>query len=124
VWPAWMLRGFHGDVYLLRGDAVSVYEVTLNDCLHPVAPPETVLRISCVEQTAFVSIATYTENAKSRTIKEIAEIAVSLPALRQALQLLSDDGFREGMRPPIADNTHGEKEAYLRMGPVRGTVPL
>jgi hypothetical protein len=81
------------------GRAVSVHEINLSDPTDKAMPPERVLNLSAVGDLAFVSICTYGGgNPETKTTVE-SEMAVSLPALKQAIALLSDDGNRERLRP-------------------------
>lgn len=85
---------------------MSVHEINLSDPTDQAHPPEKVLNLSAVGDLAFVSVCTYDDGNPETTTTVEREICVSLPALRQAVQLLSDDGNRERLRP--ADD-RGEK---------------
>jgi hypothetical protein len=75
-----------------------IHHISLNDCLEPSSPPEKVLTLGVVDDTAFVYINAVTgDRAETQTVK--AEIAVSLASLREALALLSNDRSRESLRP-------------------------
>jgi hypothetical protein len=77
-----------------------IHHISLNDCLEGTAPPEKVLTLGVVDDTAFVYINTVTsqgDKAETQTVK--VEIAVSLASLREALALLSNDRSREDLRP-------------------------
>lgn len=76
-----------------------IHHLSLNDCLNPASPPERVLTLGVVDDTAFVYISTVTsqgDKQETQTVK--AEIAVSLASLREALTLLSNDRSREDLR--------------------------
>lgn len=93
---------------------MAVYQISLKDCLHPTAPPEQVLTLSVVDDTAFIYINKVTEDGKSSKQTEIADIAVSLASLREALDLLANDRSREDARPlDPPDNEHRERAARL-----------
>lgn len=77
---------------------MSVYDITLADPTQPERPAERLLRVCAVGDLVFVSIDTCDDGNPTLTLTTQEEITVSLPALRQALQLLSDDGHREGLR--------------------------
>jgi hypothetical protein len=96
---------------------MSVQNVIISDCLERVAPPEQVLRIGAVEDTAFVYIEKYDEDAKGTKTTIIAQIAVSLPALREALQLLRNDTEREDLRAKDKDGS-----LTTRIGGIRHAV--
>lgn len=98
---------------------MSVYEITLVDPTAPGRPAERVLRITAVDQMVFLSIDKYQEGVPTTTLTTEAEIAVSLPGLREALDLLSHDGFREDLR----DRDQSGLKANLK-GVRLGTVPL
>lgn len=76
-----------------------IHHVSLNDCLDPAAPPEKLLTIGVVDDTAFVYInSVTTQGDKRETQTVVAEISVSLASLREALALLSNDRNREDLR--------------------------
>lgn len=78
---------------------MTVHHVSLNDCLEGTSPPEKVLTLGVVDDTAFVYINSVTgqgDKAEKQTVT--AEIAVSLPSLREALALLANDRIREDLR--------------------------
>lgn len=78
---------------------MTVHHVSLNDCLEGTAPPEKLLTIGVVDDTAFVYINRVTSQGdKQETQTVTAEIAVSLASLREALELLSNDRSREDLR--------------------------
>jgi hypothetical protein len=77
---------------------MSVYEITLIDPTDPGRPAERVLRITAVDQMVFLHIDKYEEGVPTTTLTTQEEIAVSLPGLRQALELLTEDGLREDAR--------------------------
>lgn len=77
-----------------------IHHISLNDCLEPSSPPEKVLTLGVVDDTAFVYINAVTgQGNKVETQTVTAEIAVSLASLREALALLSNDRSRESLRP-------------------------
>lgn len=78
---------------------MTVHHVSLNDCLEGTSPPEKVLTLGVVDDTAFVYINAVTgQGDKTETQAVTAEIAVSLASLREALALLSNDRSREDLR--------------------------
>ncbi|MFD9444980.1 hypothetical protein [Streptomyces sp. NPDC060001] len=78
---------------------MTVHHISLNDCLDGTSPPEKVLTLGVVDDTAFVYInAVTSEGDKAETQTVTAEIAVSLASLREALALLSNDRSREDLR--------------------------
>ena len=77
---------------------MSVFGITLTDPTENVAPPERLLRVTAVEDLVFVSVEKYDETHGTTTTETVAEIAVSLPALLEAVQLLSHDRDREAVR--------------------------
>jgi hypothetical protein len=95
---------------------MSVYEITLIDPTGPGRPAERVLRITSVDEMVFLSIDEYDEGNPTITLTKKEEIAVSLPGLREALDLLARDGHREDMRER---DQHGPK---ARIGGYRATV--
>lgn len=91
---------------------MTVHQISLNDCLTPSSPPEKVLSLSVVEDTAFVSInACSGQGDKIETQTVTADIAVSLASLREALALLGNDRARESLRQP--DGDHGDRASGL-----------
>lgn len=98
---------------------MSVYDITLTDPTEPGRPATYVLHVTAVDQMVFVSICDYDEGNPETKMVAKASIGVSLPALRDALNLLSSDGFREDMRER---DQHGPRS---RIGGHRvGSVPL
>jgi hypothetical protein len=82
---------------------VTVHHISLNDCLEGTSPPEKVLTLGVVDDTAFVYINAVTgQGDKAETQTVTAEIAVSLASLREALALLANDRSREDLRPSDA----------------------
>ena len=78
---------------------MTVHHISLNDCLEGTSPPEKVLTLGVVDDTAFVYINAVTgQGDKQETQTVTAEIAVSLASLREALALLSNDRSREDLR--------------------------
>jgi hypothetical protein len=78
---------------------MTIHHISLNDCLEGTSPPEKVLTLGVVDDTAFVYINTVTgQGDKAETQTVTAEIAVSLASLREALALLSNDRSREDLR--------------------------
>lgn len=77
---------------------MAVHHVSLAECLEKVSPPEKVLTVGVVDDTAFLYINAVTQDAKSETQTVTAEIAVSLASLREALVLLGNDRSREDLR--------------------------
>lgn len=96
---------------------MSIYEITLQDPTGQVAPPEHILHLASVDDLVFVTIAKYDEGSTKRTHETVADITVSLPALREAIELLSHDRDREAAR--LVDRS-GERTA--RIGGTRYTV--
>ena len=92
-----------------------IYEITLADPAEPMAPPETVLRVSAVEDLAFVAILKLKDDREG-THKILAEMTVSLPALREALDLLRHDVDRENCRPKDGPKTYAAKLDGIRFG--------
>lgn len=91
---------------------MAVHHISLNDCLNPSSPPEKVLTLSAVDDTAFVYINSVTgEGDRAETQTVTAEIAVSLASLREALHLLTNDRDREQLRPKTTE--HGDRDARL-----------
>jgi hypothetical protein len=79
---------------------MTVHHISLNDCLEGAAPPVKLLTLGVVDDTAFVYINAVTgQGDKAETQTVTAEIAVSLPSLREALALLANDRSREDLRP-------------------------
>lgn len=85
---------------------MSVHEINLSDPTDKQHPPEKVLNLSAVGDLAFVSVCTYADGNPETVTTVEREITVSLPALRQAVELLSNDGNRERLRP---EDARGEK---------------
>lgn len=103
---------------------MAVYQISLKDCLNPMAPPDKVLTVSAVDDTAFLYINKVSEDGTSSTQKEKAEIAVSIASLREALELLANDVARENLRPlDPPGNEQGDHAARLE-GPRYGWVKL
>ena len=97
-----------------------IHEITLADPSEPMAPPEKVLCVSAVEDLAFIDIKTVDGDGKSETFTTVASITVSLPALREALDLLRHDVDREHQRPKDGTNTYSARID----GPRFGVMPL
>ncbi|WP_042400049.1 hypothetical protein [Streptacidiphilus carbonis] len=101
---------------------MAVFQISLADCLDGARPPDQILTLAVVDDTVFVAVEKYTEvDAKESRQKEKAMIAVSLPSLREALELLANDRSREDLRP--VDGEHGDMGARLK-GPRAGWVKL
>ncbi len=94
---------------------MAVHQIMLADCLDGAKPPARVLTISVIGDTAFLAIEQYAETGNSSTTtKEVADVSVSLPSLREALELLNNDRAREDLRPlDPPDNERGERSATL-----------
>jgi hypothetical protein len=90
---------------------MSIHEINLSNPTDQSYPPDRVLNVSAVGDLAFVNICTYDDGNPETTTTVQQQITVSLPALRQAIELLSDDGNRERLRPSDA---RGEKMPDLR----------
>jgi hypothetical protein len=97
---------------------MTIHQISLNDCLDGTAPPEQILTVSSLDDTAFVRICKVDEDSRTEKHTEIAEITVSLPSLIEALCLLAADGDREELRP--LDHTGHSRET--RLAGVRRTV--
>lgn len=93
-----------------------IHQISLNECLEPHAPPKQVLAVSALDDTAFVRICTVDQDSRQETLKEIAEISVSLPSLIEAVTLLAADVERENLRP--LDHTGKSRETRLAGGRV------
>lgn len=78
---------------------MSVYEVALADPTHLSRPAVELLRISAVGDLAFVAVCKHDEGNPESKDTVVAEMTVSLPALREAVELLSHDRDRESLRP-------------------------
>lgn len=93
---------------------MAVHQIMLADCLDGARPPERVLTVSVVGDTAFLSIEKYTEGGDTTKTKKTADISVSLASLRDALVLLGEDRDREDLRPlDPPGNNEGEHGATL-----------
>jgi hypothetical protein len=93
---------------------MAVHQIMLADCLDGAKPPARVLTVSVVGDTAFLAVEDYADGGGSTTTKEVAQISVSLPSLRDALDLLADDRSREDLRPlDPPGNDRGEYAATL-----------
>ena len=90
---------------------MAVHHISLNDCLEPSSPPEKVLTLGVVDDTAFVYINAVRSEGSAETQTVTAEIAVSLQSLREALALLADDRTREALRP--SDDSAGGRAARV-----------
>lgn len=90
---------------------MSVYQISLADCLNPgTSPPSQVLTLAVIDDTVFLQIDKLSGSGDTETHKTKVEITVSLPSLRQALELLADDSAREAARPlDPPDNEHGDR---------------
>lgn len=89
-----------------------INRISLAECLYQVSPPAKVLDVSVVDDTAFVRVCEASETHDSETRREVASVAVSLPSLIEALNLLALDAERERLRP--CDNpATGSHEARL-----------
>lgn len=78
---------------------MAVHQIMLADCLDGARPPDRVLTLSVVGDTAFLAIEKYAEGSGTTKTKEIVDISVSMPSLREALELLANDREREDLRP-------------------------
>lgn len=96
-----------------------IYEVSLYDPTDKLSPPDRLLRISAVADLAFISIDDYESGNPDCKTHAVAQIAVSLPALRQALQLMRDDIEREAARE---SDEHGKRPELT--GARHSVVPL
>jgi hypothetical protein len=85
-----------------------IHEISLAECLEPCAPPDRVLRVSALDDVAFVRISEVKQDSHSETHTETAEISVSLPSLLEALALLAADVERENLRPLDRDGKSRE----------------
>jgi hypothetical protein len=99
-----------------------IHDITLADPLDPMSPPETVLRLSAVGDALWVSIQKHDNDAKTDTFTTVAEQCVSLPAIREALDLIRHDIDRENQRP-LERPGHNEREATIP-GDRFGVMPL
>ena len=97
-----------------------IHEITLVDPTEPVSPPERILRISAVEDLAFIDIGRSEGDGKTETLEIVASMTVSLPALREALDLLRHDVDREHQRPKDGKTTYSARID----GPRFGVMPL
>jgi len=97
-----------------------IHEITLANPAEPIAPPETVLSVSAVEDLAFIDIKRLEGDGRSETFTTVASMTVSLPALREALDLLRHDVDRENQRPKDGKTTRSAKID----GPRFGVMPL
>lgn len=89
-----------------------INRISLAECLEKCSPAEKVLDVSVVDDTAFVRICDASEDHQTETRREVASVAVSLPSLIEALNLLALDAERERLRP--CDNPEtGSHEARL-----------
>lgn len=75
-----------------------IHTITLSDPTEDVSPPENVLQVCAVGDLAFISFGKYDETHDSNEITEKRQMTVSLPALKEAVELLSHDRDREAMR--------------------------
>jgi hypothetical protein len=89
-----------------------IHDITLADPTDPISPPETVLRLAAVEDVIWVYIQSHDSDGETDTFTTIAEQSVSLPALREALDLIRHDVDRENARPKIKHDRN-EREARL-----------
>jgi hypothetical protein len=95
---------------------MAIHNISLNDCLEPVSPPEKLLTIGVVDDTAFVRINQVRHDGNTETQTASEEIAVSLASLREALELLSNDRCREGLRPVEPDGGRAARLTGHRVG--------
>jgi hypothetical protein len=93
-----------------------IHEITLADPVEPMAPPKQVLRVSAVQDLAFIDIVKLGGDGKTETFTTIASMTVSLPALREALDLLRHDVDRENCRPADGKTMRSAKLDGLRFG--------
>jgi hypothetical protein len=85
-----------------------IHQIALNDCLDGTAPPERVLVISALDDTAFVRICKVSQDAHTEKLTDEGDdISVSLASLIEALNLLAGDQEREHLRP--ADSTQARE---------------
>jgi hypothetical protein len=99
-----------------------IHDITLADPLDPVSPPETVLRICAVDDVLWVYIQKHDSDDKTDTFATIAEQAVSLPALREALDLIRHDVDRENQRPQQKPGDNAR--TTMLAGQREGRMPL
>ena len=85
-----------------------IQRITLLDCLQP--GDDIALDLTAIDDAVFVRLS-YDETGddKTTTVRHTREITVSLPALRQALDLLACDAAREHLRPTDPNLESGEK---------------
>lgn len=89
-----------------------INRISLAECLEQYSPPAKVLDVSVIDDTAFVRICDASETHDTETRREIASVAVSLPSLIEALNLLAVDAGREHLRP-CEDQQAGTRETRL-----------
>lgn len=99
-----------------------IHDITLADPLDPVSPPERVVRLAAVGDTLWIYFQKHDSDGKTDTFKTVAEQAVSLPALREALDLIRHDVERENARPKMHADRN-DREASIS-GPRFGVAPL
>jgi len=87
-----------------------IHEVILKDPTKRIEPPEEALRVSAVADLVFLRIEEYAETSDGVTTNILSEFTVSLPALREALDLIRHDVDREELR---ATDKNGNVEAHL-----------
>lgn len=81
-----------------------IHDVTLADPSDPVSPPETVVRLAAVDDLLWIYIQKHDSDHKGDHFKTIAEQCVSLPAIREALDLIRHDTERERARPKLHED--------------------
>jgi hypothetical protein len=99
-----------------------IHDITLADPSDPQSPPETVVRLAAVDDLLWIYIQKHDSDNKGDHFETIAEQCVSLPAIREALELIRHDVERERARPVIneGDNARGALLTGLR----KTEVPL
>ena len=99
-----------------------IHDITLADPTDPVSPPETVVRLSAVGDVLWLYFQTHDNDGKTDTFTTVTEQAVSLPAMREALDLIRHDIDREDQRPKIKPDRN-ERESKIS-GVRFGVAPL
>ncbi len=77
---------------------MSIIDITLTDPTESARPAVRVLQVSAVGDLAFIAVCDVDEGNPTTTTTTKAEIAVSLPSLRDAIVLLCHDRDRESLR--------------------------
>lgn len=89
-----------------------IHDITLADPSDPQSPPETVVRLAAVDDLLWIYIQKHDTDGKSDHFETIAEQCVSLPAIREALDLIRHDTERERARPVINEGRN-ERDALI-----------